>query len=57
MQYRQLGGIDAFAATYTKDYRRQEGNANAVSKKAVVGAQNVLAVIHALDPNRPGSSS
>jgi hypothetical protein len=50
MQYRELGGIDAFAAAYTKDYRQLEGDANAVGRKAVTDAQNVLAVIHALNP-------
>ena len=57
MQYRQLGGIDAFAAAYTKDYRQLEGDANAVGKKAVIDAQNVLMVIHALNSNRLGSST
>jgi hypothetical protein len=57
MQYRQLGGIDAFAAAYTRDYRQLEGDANAVARKAVIDAQNVLTVIHALNPNRLGSST
>jgi len=57
MQYRQLGGIDAFAAAYTRDYRQLEGDANAVARKAVIDAQNVLTVIHALNPNRLGSSN
>jgi hypothetical protein len=50
MQYRQLGGIDAFAAAYTRDYAELESDANAVARKAVSDAQNVLTVIHALNP-------
>ena len=57
MQYRQLGGIDAFAAAYTRDYRQLEGDANAVAQKAVIDAQNVLTVIHALNPDVLGSSA
>lgn len=50
MQYRQLGGIDAFAAAYAADYRKLEGDAKAVSDKAVIDAQDVLTVIRALNP-------
>jgi hypothetical protein len=49
MQYRQLGGIDGFAAAYTRDHRKLEANARAVSEKAVTDAENVLTVIRALD--------
>jgi hypothetical protein len=49
MQYRKLGGIDAFAAAYTKDYRRLEDDANAVAQKAVIDAQKVLLVIRVLN--------
>jgi hypothetical protein len=48
VQYRRLGGIDAFAAAYTTDYRKLEADANAVARQAVIDAQNVLTVIHAL---------
>jgi hypothetical protein len=53
VQYRKLGGIDAFAAAYTRDYHKLEGDANAVARKAVIDAENVLTVIHALNRNGP----
>jgi hypothetical protein len=55
VQYRRLGGIDAFAAAYTTDHRQLEGDSNTVGKKAVIDARNVLTVIHALHPDRLGS--
>lgn len=57
VQYRELGGIDGFAAAYTRDYQKLERDANAASKKAVIDAQNVLAVIRALHPDGLGSST
>jgi hypothetical protein len=50
VQYRQLGGIDAFAAAYTKDFRRLEGEAGAASRQGVRDAQKVLTVIRLLHP-------
>lgn len=53
VQYRQLGGIDAFAGAYTRNYRQLEDEANNVARKAVIDAQAVLMVIHALNPGNP----
>jgi hypothetical protein len=52
VQYRQLGGIDAFAAAYTRDFKKLEGEASAASRQGVNDAQKVLTVIRALYPNR-----
>jgi hypothetical protein len=58
VQYRQLGGIDAFAAAYTREFKKLEGEANAASRQAVGDAQKVLTVIRALHPPaKPGASS
>ncbi|HXK21655.1 MAG TPA: DUF4157 domain-containing protein [Myxococcota bacterium] len=48
VQYRRLGGIDAFAAVYSTDYRKLEDDANAVAGRALREARDVLTVIHAL---------
>jgi hypothetical protein len=57
VQYRQLGGIDAFAAAYTRDFKKLEGEANAASRQGVSDAQKVLTVIRALhQPPRRSSS-
>jgi hypothetical protein len=58
VQYRQLGGIDAFAAAYTKDFKQLEGEAGAASRQGVSDARKVLAVIRALNPeNYPATPS
>jgi hypothetical protein len=57
VQYRQLGGIDAFAAAYTKDFKQLEDEAGVASRQAVGDAQKVLTVIRALHPNRLDSRS
>ena len=51
VQYRELGGIDGFATAYTRDYQKLERDANAISREAVIDAQNVLAVVRALNPD------
>lgn len=51
VQYRQLGGIDAFAAAYTRDFKKLEGEANAASRQGVRDAQKVLTVVRALNPD------
>lgn len=53
VQYRQLGGIDAFAARYITDHRKLEDDANALAAKGLIDAQNVLTVVRALDPSAP----
>ena len=50
MQYRQLGGIDAFAAAYAKDFKKLEAEAGAASRQGVGDAQKVLTVVRALNP-------
>jgi hypothetical protein len=50
VQFQKLGGIDAFAAQYTRDYRKLEADANAVAVKALADAHDVLTVIRALYP-------
>ena len=52
VQYRQLGGIDAFAAAYTKDFKKLEGEAGAASKQGVSDAQKVLTVVRALHASK-----
>jgi hypothetical protein len=50
VQFQKLGGIDGFAATYTRDYRKLEADANAVAAKALADARDVLTVMRALYP-------
>jgi hypothetical protein len=50
VQYQKLGGIDGFAAQYTRDYRKLEADANAAAAKALADAHDVLTVIRALYP-------
>jgi hypothetical protein len=51
MQYRKLGGIEAFAAEYTRNHRQLESEANAVARQAILDAQDILRVIRALNPS------
>jgi hypothetical protein len=57
VQYRQLGGIDAFADAYARDFKKLEGEAGVASRQGVGDAQKVLSVIRALHPGGLGSGS